>query len=117
MVRTLVVDGLVSVFTYLPYKIYLLLMYAVPSIPYSLPLLSMYCMDLIFITVSLTNCFSTPIVYCSLNKDFKVSASACIITTNFEKIRNYESTPLRPILNLLLSFIEKNMVMTATASC
>ena len=85
MVRTLVVDGLVSVFTYLPYKIYLLLMYAVPSIPYSLPLLSMYCMDLIFITVSLTNCFSTPIIYCCLNKDFKVGASACIITTNFEK--------------------------------
>ena len=95
MVRTVVVDVLVAVFTYLPYKIYLLLMYAVPSIPHSLPLLSMYYVDLAFITVSLTNCFSTPIVYCCLNKDFKVSASACIITTNFESMKNYESTPLR----------------------
>ena len=72
MVRTLVV-GLVSVSTYLPYRIYLLLLYTVPSIPYSLSLVSMYYMDLIFITVSLTNCFSTPIVYCCLNNDFKVS--------------------------------------------
>lgn len=74
MVRTLLVDGLLTLFTYMPYKVYSLSMHVLPDLPPSMSLLTVFYIELVVLTLTVTNGFTTPIVYCCLNKDFKVSA-------------------------------------------
>ena len=75
----LMIDTFLTLITWLPYHMYISIAGGIkPSIDNTTNLKEVYTIKLFLTTVSLTNCFSTPIVYFIFNGNFRVSMSCCL---------------------------------------